>query len=262
MHRFKLVNAYEGTNYYGWQPQKDKPTIGQTLQDVHARTFDEHRSIIGVSRTDAGVHAREQIATVTMERVVSARRLQFAWNNALPNDIRIMECQEVPLTYSPFENMLYKTYHYHLLSPRTLPLHERYGWRIGRSINFDKLQRALQLFQGTHNFRSFCSSDDHREDTVRTINTIGLETLPLFHAHRIVIQGPAFLRHMIRRIVGAAVEIAWNPTRSLDELVEALENPSPRQRLFKAPAQGLILHNVTYSDSCRKDAHDYKEYLV
>ena len=122
MRRFKIIVAYDGTRYHGWQIQRHVPTVAQIMQDCFLRVFDEKINVIGVSRTDAGVHARGQVAVCTMRRPVAARAVQFAWNNVLPDDIRILECKEMPLDYSPFNAIEYKEYHYHIMTMQTPPV--------------------------------------------------------------------------------------------------------------------------------------------
>lgn len=262
MPTFKIVVAYEGTRYCGWQVQKNQVTVAQTLQDVCARIFNEKTRVIGVSRTDAGVHARGQVAMMTLARPITARRLKFAWNNALPYDMRIIDCQEVPPTYNPFDNIHHKIYHYHIMNAYALPFYMRYAWHLKRTLDYEKLNTLLQVFVGTHDFRSFSTGDERRDSTIRTIHSIAIEPLPTFHAYRIIIKGPAFLRYMIRRIVGAAVDRTVAPTGDAQELMAALAHPNARQRFFNAPAQGLTLHRIVYTHDKQEHSDDQTNFLV
>ena len=258
---FKIVVAYDGTQYHGWQAQRQVPTVAQTMQHYFSRIFDEKINVIGVSRTDAGVHARGQVAIFTMQRAVMARVVQFAWNNVLPDDIRILECQEMPEDYNPFNAIEYKEYHYHIMTSGTLPFYVRYGWRIQRMIDYQKLYDTLQLYVGEHDFRSFSTGDDRGDNTVRTINSIELQPLPDVHMHRLIIKGPAFLRYMIRRMVGAAIEITLDPKRSGDEIQYALAHPRARQRFLNAPACGLTLHKIVYNNE-QQQGVQYEKPMV
>jgi tRNA pseudouridine38-40 synthase len=260
--KFKIIVAYEGTQYHGWQVQQHVPTIAQTMRERYARVFKDEIKLIGVSRTDTGVHARGQVAVCTIQRPLTARALQFAWNNVLPQDIRIVDCSEVDLQYNPFHAIDYKEYHYHILSAQALPFYVRYGWHLKRPLDYQQVQDALQRFVGTHNFRSFSTGDDRGDDTIRTIHSIAIEPLPAFAAHRIIIRGPYFLRYMIRRMVGAAIDITLDKKRHPDEITQALINPNTRQRFFNAPACGLTLHNIVYThDHSERNQHEEKFFI-
>lgn len=261
MRTFKIVVAYDGTRYHGWQVQRHVPTVAQTMQNYFLRVFGEKVNVIGVSRTDAGVHARGQVATFTMKRAVAAGAVQFAWNNVLPDDIRILECYEMPVGYSPFIDIAYKEYHYHIIESGTPPFYVRYGWRIQRMIDYQKLYDTLQLYVGEHDFRSFSTGDDRGDNSVRTINSVALEPLPSLHTHRLIIKGPAFLRYMIRRMVGAAMEITLDAKRSGDEIRYALAHPRARQRFLNAPACGLTLHKVVYNNE-QQQGGQYEKPMV
>lgn len=246
MNRYKLIIAYDGTNYAGWQVQKDHKTIAQTLQDTFAHTFNTDVPIIGVSRTDAGVHALGQVATFRTETALPDNTtLAWAWNNMLPTDIHIRSVQRVELDHNPFLNIAEKTYHYHFFTKRPLPFVARYGWHIAQPLDMQKLRDALQVFVGTHDFRSFATGDE-REDTVRTVNTISLEHFKRYGTYRIVVRGQKFLHHMVRRMVGAAVDIARKEHLDVDYLKMVLMQKDPRQALYNAPARGLLLKNIRY----------------
>ena len=114
-------------------------------------------------------------------------------------------------------------------------------------FDFEKLKQALQLFVGTHDFRSFCTGYDW-SDTVRTINSIDLEYLPEYDMYRIVIKGPRFLRYMIRRVVGACMQVAASPHLDIKILVEVMKQKNPEQTLLNAPAKGLMLYKIRYQN--------------
>lgn len=245
MIRYKLTVAYDGTDYHGWQAQPGKITIAGTLQEAIKRVFGCPVTIIGASRTDAGVHAQGQIATCLADFPKSVYAIAHAWNNQLPNTISITSLEVVPSDHSIFANIAYKTYVYRIFLTRPCPLEARYGWYSFRKIDTALLEQALQIFIGTHDFRSF-SSGDEREDTVRAIDSI--ETVREQNSILIVIKGPKFLHHMIRRVVGAACDVASRSDFSVDYLIRVLHEKNPRQRLTNAPAQGLTLHSITYKE--------------
>ncbi|MBS1987157.1 tRNA pseudouridine(38-40) synthase TruA [Candidatus Dependentiae bacterium] len=245
MKRYKLVIAYDGTDYCGWQAQPGTKTVAGTLQDAIKRVFGSSILIIGASRTDSGVHARGQIATCLADFPASPDSVMHAWNNQLPPAIVIQSLEIVDSAHSIFADIAYKTYKYRLFFKRPAPFDTRYGWFVPRRINnIALLESALQVFVGTHDFRSFSTGDDRGDDTIRTIDSITIEHEA--NALVIVVKGQKFLHHMVRRIVGAACDVASRPDFSVDCLARILLEKNPRQRLTNAPAQGLTLESITY----------------
>jgi tRNA pseudouridine38-40 synthase len=148
--------------------------------------------------------------------------------------------------YNPFAQIAYKIYRYHFCLEQPSPSRARYQFHVRKKINLDHLHTTLQLFVGTHDFRSFCTGNEY-EDTVRTINSIGLQGPKRYTTYRIEIRGPGFLRYMIRRIVGASLAAAHNPSITDAQVREILERKNPCHPLPKAPAHGLVLHKVVYN---------------
>lgn len=246
--QFKIIVAYDGTDYYGWQAQKLPPTIARTLQDLFLRIFNRKIFLRAASRTDAGVHAQGQVATFATDVAASAQSMMRAWNNLLPQSIVIRSIEEVPLGYNPHKNVVNKVYWYHVFIERPLPMHARYGWYYFYKFDSVKLLKALQMFLGTHDFRSFSTGDDRGEDTVRTINQVDVLFVPEMKAYRIVIAGPKFLHYMVRRMVGACLHVARH--ESIDETLikKVLADKNPEHILPNAPAQGLTLYTIEYNN--------------
>ena len=247
MQRFKLTISYDGTNYAGWQQQPVLRTVEGTIQKAFAAVFSKDMRFLGASRTDAGVHAFGQVAMLDTDLDVTSEKLAWALNNALPNDIMITDIKKVDDTFHTHHNVVAKTYHYHFFTDRPSPFIHRYGWYFYKKVNFDKLQRALDCFVGTHDFRSF-ATDEHERETIRTIDAISIDYCEQFGAHRIVVTGEKFLRHMIRRMVGTALEVSSRDSLSTDTIIEKLNNKNPANALINAPAQGLFLYDVRYRE--------------
>lgn len=243
---YKLVIAYDGTDYFGWQELPEKPSIAAALNNAFTKVFKYPIKVLGASRTDAGVHALGQIARIKTDLDITSEKLQWAWNNALPADITIRSLELVDDSFNPFCNVKQKIYHYHFFTERPFPFVQRYGYFYPYKIDFDMLQQALQSFVGTHDFCAFKSSEDVRENTVRTIDTITLDYLPRYKAYRITVKGQKFLRHMIRRIVGASLAVASKNGHTLQSLQEIMAACDPRHTLPNAPAQGLMLYKIIY----------------
>ncbi|MFZ5954192.1 MAG: tRNA pseudouridine(38-40) synthase TruA [Candidatus Dependentiae bacterium] len=241
--QYKLIVAYDGTNYHGWQVQPDKVTVAGTIQDTFKQVFDREIKLLGASRTDAGVHAAGQIATFSSDLIITPSKLLQGLRGKLPADIMIRSLEEVD-SFNPRHNVRQKIYYYHFFIAQPLPFFARYGWFYRYPIDFEKLEKALQVFVGTHDFRSFCTGE--KDDTVRRVDSIHLEYLRRFKAYRIVVKGPGFLHHMIRRIVGAALEVAATPQLAVHYLQEVLAEKNPLQTLPNAPAQGLMLYKILY----------------
>ncbi len=246
MKRYKLIIAYDGTNYNGWQMQPNLPTIVGFLQERFYTVFKTSAQLMGASRTDAGVHALGQVAECRTDIDLEPEQLCFAWNNTLSPDIVIRSLEKAEPSFHPHKNVAYKIYYYHLFKERPLPFVQRYGWFFRSPINFEKLTQGLNVFVGTHDFRSFCTGDARGSDTIRTINSASITYFKRFNLYRIAIQGPSFLRYMIRRIVGACLEVASHPDLSINVLRETLAKKDPHHLLPNAPAKGLLLYKIVY----------------
>jgi len=245
---YKIVIAYDGTGYHGWQRQPDAKTVVQVLEKSFKAVFKQEIYISGASRTDAGVHALGQVASFALDMKIAPEVLKFAWNNDLPHDVLIQDISIVPDTFNPRHGVVSKTYHYSFFTQRPIPLVQRYGWYFSRPIDLDVLQQALQLFVGTRDFRSFCTGYD-MNSTIRRIDSICLEYDDAMKAHRIVVKGPGFLRYMIRRIVGACLAVASKDEFTCQDIVEALAKKDPAQTLPNSPAKGLLLHQIYYDSN-------------
>jgi tRNA pseudouridine38-40 synthase len=241
---YKILVAYNGKPYHGWQSQPKKLTVAGVLEDCFEAIFNKKIILLGASRTDAGVHALGQIAVMKSDFEFPVDHLKEVWNRKLPSDIVIRSINKSETFFYPYVNVAYKVYWYHFFTRRPLPFWAHYGVRVKKNIDLDKLNKALSIFIGTHDFRSFCTGDD-RENTIRTIYSISVRYISLYDVYRIEIKGNKFLRYMIRRIVGACLEIA-STNRLLDELLAALKARTPVQHLPTAPAHGLLLRRIVY----------------
>lgn len=246
--QFKIIVAYDGTDYYGWQVQKLPPTIAQTLQDVFLQVFNKKISFRVASRTDAGVHANGQVATFSVDLDIDPKTMMRAWNNILPQSIVIRSIAQVPLGYNPHQHVVGKTYWYHVFIERPLPFYARYGWYYPYPINADKLLRCLQVFLGTHDFKAFSTGNDRGDDTIRTINAVDVIFIPEMNAYRIAITGPKFLHYMVRRMVGACLHVARHEAIPVEFIKKILEAKNQDHILPNAPAQGLTLYKIEYSN--------------
>jgi tRNA pseudouridine38-40 synthase len=247
---YKIIVAYDGTNYHGWQEQPDDITVASQLKKSFLDAFKKNVSIVGASRTDAGVHALGQVARCRTELDIDPQSLLHAWNNSLPKDIVIREIEKVdPEKFHPLKNVVQKTYYYHLFLKSPLPFVSRYGWfwKFNPDVDIEKLKQALQLFVGTHDFRSFVKLDEEKS-TERTIDSIKIEKLNKLNTLRIIIKGKSFLHFQIRRMIGAALDVARKPEVDIDHIQNMLDNPEARQSYAKAEGYGLCLRKIVYKN--------------
>ena len=245
MSYYKLIVAYSGTNYHGWQEQQDVATIAGTLQSRFKKVFGHEITLIGASRTDAGVHAVGQVAVLRCPIDINPKTMIYAWNSALPKDMLIRSLEYASEEFHPQRNVLEKTYYYHLFIQRPLPFYAPYGIYHYKKIDEEKLQTCLRIFIGTHDFRSFCTGDD-LECTTRTINSLDFLFIKRYAVYRIIVKGPGFLRYMIRRIVGAAITVASTDI-PVEKISDVLGKKNPLHTLPTAPAKGLMLRKIIYS---------------
>ena len=235
---------YDGTSYHGWQSQPDgHPTIQQTLEEAIGQFFDVKCSVQGASRTDAGVHARDQLAAVTIEHPISLSGFVKAVNNRLPRDISIRAPQTVPEDFNPRFGNRGKTYRYriyHSLVRR--PLIDRVTWRIPWALDLESIRSASKWLVGTHDFTSFASTDGGHKTTERTIHRLECLEVDAEEFH-IKVTGTAFMKNMVRIIVGTLVEVGRGRVApdSLSEILDARDRVKAGPT---APARGLSLERI------------------
>lgn len=247
MRRYRVLIAYDGTDYHGWQAQPGLPTVAHALQDGFKRVFNKSIKMLAASRTDAGVHALGQCASFDSEPFIDPDTLRKAWNHVLPADIHIRDVRMVEPTFNLFEAEK-KIYYYHFFLDRPLPGMSRYGWYYTKKINVDRLRSALAQFVGTHDFRAFSTGDDRGDDTIRTIDSIELTYFSRFKMYRVAVVGKKFLHHMVRRIVGGALAIASRPNVPVEYVGELLAQKKSCSSLTNAPAHGLVLYKIIYTE--------------
>lgn len=251
MRCYKLTLAYDGSNYSGWQIQPNASSIQQHLQEALASFLGgEKISIIGSGRTDAGVHALNQIAHFKTEHDINPNRLLLALNGLLPADIRVKKAELAPLQFHCQYSAIGKEYHYHLYLDRVMdPFLRLYSWHVLRRIDLDLLHEAASLFVGRHDFTSF-ANEPHAgavaKNPVRTIYR--LEICPKDGGIRLEFEGNGFLYKMVRNIVGTLIDVASHRL-TLAQVIAIFEAKDRRQAGPAAPPQGLFLVRVDYPDN-------------
>jgi tRNA pseudouridine38-40 synthase len=248
MYSYKLTIAYDGTQYSGWQIQPNAVSIQQILQDALKTILRiEDVSLIASGRTDAGVHAKGQVAHFRHPTLIEEARLQVSLNGIVPRDIRIKKVEVVSSHFHAQYHAIGKEYHYHLYLERVMdPFQRLYCWHVHTPLDFDRLKKASCLFVGTHDFTSFANeayAGSASRNPVRTLYR--LEVIPTEGGARLEFEGNGFLYKMVRNIVGMLVEVA-SGKREIESIPAVLEAKDRRLAARAAPPQGLFLMRVDY----------------
>lgn len=245
--RIMLVISYDGTNYCGWQIQINGITVEEVINRELSRLLGEEIAVIGASRTDSGVHALGNVAVFDTFSRIPPEKMCFALNQRLPEDIRIQESVEVPLTFHPRYCDSTKTYEYKILNRRfDIPTMRLYTHFIYMPLNVEKMQKAAEYLKGEHDFKSFCSARTQVTDTVRTIYSLDISKSGEIISIRI--SGNGFLYNMVRIIAGTLIKVGLGvyPPEYVKEILEARDRNAAGP---KAPAKGLTMIGIEFHDS-------------
>jgi len=245
---WRLVLAYDGTGFHGWQIQPDAVTVQGALLAAARRLFEGDVRVIGASRTDAGVHALGQTVTLTAEGQHPPATVQAALNAYLPREIRVMAAAEAPLGFDARRAARGKHYLY-LIDNAAVPspLLLRWAWHVPGALDLGAMRAALAALRGVHDFSAFCAAPGR--DVEPTCRVRALHVVQRKSVVAIVIAADRFLHHMVRNIVGSAAEVgrgaeppAW--------LAAVLAGRDRTKAGPTAPAHGLVLLRVLYGERC------------
>jgi len=257
---FKLTVAYEGTNYFGWQVQPNKPTIQGKLQQAIQAITSMSVSVVGSGRTDAGVHALGQVVSCRLPWRGSAEQLGLALNTKLPADITIRESVESVEGFHAIRDAIRKRYRYQLqLGGAVSPFERRYRWHVKTALDFGRMHDAAPLFLGEHDFASFQAAGAERLSTVRTIFDCSVLRQAQSGDHdgdliAIEIEADGFLYNMVRNIVGSMVEVG-SGKRDKQWLHSVFAARNRSKAGPTAPAHGLCLLRVDYPKEIHLSDH-------
>lgn len=245
MKRVKLTVAYDGTAYRGWQVQPNGITIEEVLNNALSDLLKEPVSITGASRTDSGVHANGNIAIFDTENRMPADKICFAVNQRLPEDIRVLDSEEVDPDWHPRKQNCTKTYEYKILNCRIdVPTKRLYAHFTYYPLDVEKMRLGAQYLIGEHDFTSFCSAKHQAEETVRTLYQIDVEK-GTDDIVTIRLKGNGFLYNMVRIIAGTLMKVGMG--QCAPEEMETILEARDRQRAGQtAPAKGLTLMSIDY----------------
>lgn len=244
MKRIKIIVAYDGTNYNGWQIQPTGITIEGILNQALTELTKEPVTVIGASRTDSGVHALGNVAVFDTNTRIPPEKIAYALNQRLPEDIVVQDSCEVPLDFHPRRCASRKTYEYKILN-RTFPMPlNRYDcYFTYRKLDVEKMRKAAGWLVGEHDFKSFCSVHSQAETTVRTIYdlTVTKEQDIL----TICVTGSGFLYNMVRILAGTLLQVGMGE-RSPDEMPDILKAQDRAAAGPTAPAHGLTMIGIEF----------------
>jgi tRNA pseudouridine38-40 synthase len=240
MRRIKITLAYDGGTFHGWQVQPGLPTIQGSLEQILSDMEGQPVHVAGSGRTDAGVHALEQVAAFTIVNPIPLSNLRRAINRLLPPTIRVLSAEEVPGEFHPRFDAKAKTYEYRLLRDEVCsPFEWPYVHHYPYPLDEERMIRMAAVFHGEHDFTAFAASDDRDTEgksKVRTVFSSALERRGPRLIYRI--RGSGFLKHMVRNIVGTLIEAGKGNVADV--------SAPPAESGQTAPAKGLFLVSVEY----------------
>jgi tRNA pseudouridine38-40 synthase len=247
LRRVKIALAYDGTRYSGSQLQPTGPTIQSTVEAALGALLDEPVRIRTAGRTDAGVHAREQVADFADHGRRDLATIVKGGNALLPADIRILSAEEADPAFDARRHATCKEYRYFLhLAPVCSPFLARHAWHIGKPLDLDAMREAMAHLVGEHDFTSFRGAGCAARTAVRRIDHAALsERHPALWS--IDLRGSGFLRHMVRNIVGTLAD-AGRGRIPAGRIADLLVLRDRRLAGMTAPAHGLFLWEVRYGD--------------
>ncbi len=242
----KVIISYCGTNYHGWAIQKEVATVEGTILEAFSKLVKTKVRICGTSRTDAGVHARGQVANINLDSPIPTENIKHAINQILPDDIAFVSVEDAPRGFDPIGGPIDKHYQYKIYTGKDKDVFEvgKY-WHYPYSLDEKKMQQAADRFVGTKDFRAFASAKDTRTNSIRTIIECNVNR----DGDWIIIdvRGNKFMYNMVRNMVGTLIEVGrcrWEP----DCIDDILKSRDRRNAGMLAPPDGLYLMHINFGD--------------
>ena len=251
--RFKLTMAYDGTRFHGWQKQEPigQPplrTVAGVIEAALVRLMRQPINLVGASRTDAGVHARGQVAHFDVTTSIPVDRLAAAVNSRMPDDIEVLRAQPAEPWFDAIADAIAKQYRYRLFNTHHKPLEKRHfvspcWWRL----DVDRMNDAARRLIGEHDFAGFAAAGHGRATTVRTIHDCRVESHREKDEVHVVVTGNGFLYNMVRILAGTLVDIGRGH-REPARIDRVLASGDRRHAGTTLPPQGLWLEWIRYAD--------------
>ena len=245
MRTIKLVIAFQGTRFEGWQSQKNGKTLQEVFEKHLAQILKEKTDLVSSSRTDSGVHARGMAAHFLTKSRLPDAKIQAALNHYLPEDVVVLSAKTVPASFHARYGAKYKIYEYVIWNSRVRPAYDLAHFCLWHTQRLDpsKMRKAAKHLLGKHDFSSFRDSGDEEKDPVRNIHSILIRKSG--KTVRIQIRANGFLRHMVRVIAGTLIEVGRGKIAP-EQVMPILRSKDRRKAGPTAKAQGLTLLRVQY----------------
>jgi tRNA pseudouridine38-40 synthase len=245
MRNFKMTVEYDGSAYCGWQRQENGTSIQQLLEEAIKLITGQKVSVIGSGRTDAGVHALNQVGSFKCSTKLTVNKIFMGMNSVLPPDIVVRELEEVSDDFNALRDAKSKVYVYKICNQRLRPaLGRNYFWHIHYPLDIGKMKKAAKYLIGTHEFSCFCATGTDVKDRVRTIVYVEIKTCD-DGIIEIKVESHGFLKYMVRNIIGTLVEVGRGK-REPEEMKTIIESQNRNIAGVTAPAYGLFLMEVKY----------------
>ena len=242
--RYKVIVAYDGKNYAGFQSQINAKTIQDTIEDALEIMFSKRIRIVMSSRTDAGVHAKHQVFHFDDDTEKDLYKLKYSFNCLLPKDIHVLDVEIVDEEFHARFSVKEKTYEYLINVGEYDVFLNGYAYQCFYKLDVDLMKEGAKLFIGTHNFESFNTSNlNEYPNQVRTISEFSI----LQDKNMIIIRvtSTGFLRNMVRIMVGTLIDLGRGQ-KTLDDIKQMFEKPTKSERRFNADPNGLYLIDIKY----------------
>ncbi len=243
MRNIKLTLEYDGSGFFGFQRQKDKPSIQASLEKALSRLFNRPMKIgAAAGRTDALVHARGQVVHFKTDSPIPLEKIQRGLNALLPREIAVKSAEEVPADFHARYGARWKTYEYEVFNSQIRsPLLNGRVYQFPYPLDFGKMKKAAKALVGRHDFKSFQATGSNVRDSIRTVRRLAIERSG--KRVRFTVEADGFLYHMVRNIVGTLLEVGRG-SLSLKDFSGLLRRP--HRPVATVPAQGLTLLQVKY----------------
>ncbi|OFI06859.1 tRNA pseudouridine synthase A [Clostridium acetireducens DSM 10703] len=244
MKNIKIIIEYDGTNYAGWQKQKNAITIQGVIERALEQISGKHTKINGCSRTDAGVHAKAFVASFLTESSIPEDKFKYALNSKLPEDILVLSSEEVPLDFHARYSSKGKTYSYTILNREaSIAIGRNYVCHFKKPLDICAMEESYKYLIGTHDFSAFKSSGSSVKNNIRTITDINSKRYE--DIIKINISANGFLYNMARIIVGTLFDVGTQKIKP-EQIEFIMDSKDRRNAGISAPAKGLCLEKVFY----------------